>query len=587
MQILISFSQLFPSSSSSSSLYWILPTQLLIFGDHLNPDLEAEEFRVCLDITYSGDFFNGGFELDAFLEPDIDSSSTWGGGDQKTEKGNIVVEAARPGMKSRGEPVKNGQLTNCVTWTADMDRVLCSLMIDQMNHGNKLSGKLSWRASTWPAAIKTLHQELNIVVTKASVQNRLRTLSRHYSIVADILKHPSFSWDHDKNRLKVANESAWNEYCESHPDARPYRKIVIEYWEDICTIFAQDEAIEDNAQTPREVDLDMIHKDSNDAEESKETAGSNDTSLDDNCVSEGTKSPSRVKEGRRSQTSKYVAWATDMDRVLSQVLIEQMNINNKLDGKFSWKAPAWAAAVRALEEEVDVVVTKTNVQSRLKTWYKYYTVIGDILKQPGISWDYQRHRLKVSSESSWNDYCKSHPDAKPYRKITIENWQDICTLFAPDGNTGEGAQLGVGFKNQLSQREFNHVEEPNVVSDLEDTGLNHDVSTLEGGNQQEKSNPFLISTLPSRKRKRHSLDSINATLGHLAEILEKYLKFFAPRPLATTQMVLHEVSKVPGLSQAQLLRAVDLLMNNQRKFDTFSGLPNDLKVQWLLLHLGG
>ncbi|KAK6921510.1 Myb/SANT-like domain [Dillenia turbinata] len=301
-------------------------------------------------------------------------------------------------MRSRGEPVKNGQLTNYVTWTAVMDHVLCS-------------------------------EELNIVVTKANVQNRLRTLSRHYSINANILQHPSFSWEHDKNRLKVANESAWIEYCESHPDARPYRKMVIENWEDICTIFAQDEAIGDNAQTPTEVDVDMIHKDSNDAEESKETAGSNDAVSDYNYVSEYgycskkvisfsieiltvlvlqpsgkvilcTKSPSRVKGGRRRQTSKYLAWATDMARVL----INQLNLGNKLNGKFTWRAPAWEAAVRALEEEVDAVVTKTNVQSRLKTWYKYYSVIGDILRWPGISWDYQRHRLKVSSESSWNDY---------------------------------------------------------------------------------------------------------------------------------------------------------------------------------------
>ncbi|KAK6945646.1 hypothetical protein RJ641_013190 [Dillenia turbinata] len=259
-----------------------------------------------------------------------------------------IVLSATLGMRSRGEPVKNGQLTNYVTWTA----VLCSVTIDQMKLGNKLRDKLSW------------------------------TLSRHYSINANILKHPSFSWEHDKNRLKVANESAWIEYCESHPDARPYRKMVIENWEDICTIFAQDEAIGDNAQTPTEVDVDMIHKDSNDAEESKETAGSNDAVSDYNYVSECTKSPSRVKGGCRE------------------------------------------AAVRALEEEVDAVVTKTNVQSRLKTWYKYYSVIGDILRWPRISWDYQRHRLK------------SHPDSKPYRKITIENWQDICTLFAPDSDTG-------------------------------------------------------------------------------------------------------------------------------------------------------
>ena len=50
-------------------------------------------------------------------------------------------------------------------------------------------------------------------------------------------------------------------------------------------------------------------------------------------------------------------------------------------------------------------------------------------------------------------------------------------------------------------------------------------------------------------------------------------------------MVEDELSKIE-LDRFQLLKGIDLLMNDRTKYDTFSGLGDDLKKDWLLMHIG-
>ncbi|KAM7497272.1 hypothetical protein LguiA_021686 [Lonicera macranthoides] len=73
-------------------------------------------------------------------------------------------------------------------------------------------------------------------------------------------------------------------------------------------------------------------------------------------------------------------------------------------------------------------------------------------------------------------------------------------------------------------------------------------------------------------------------LGSMADSLDRFLNAEPSKP--TTQAMLDQVLKVPGLNETQVLKSIDLLMHDQRKFDTFSGLPVELKKPWILMHLG-
>ncbi|KAL3502921.1 hypothetical protein ACH5RR_037370 [Cinchona calisaya] len=56
------------------------------------------------------------------------------------------------------------------SWTVDMDQIIGTCFIDQMNQGNKLDGKCAWKPIAYIAVINTLQEKLNITVTKAHNQ---------------------------------------------------------------------------------------------------------------------------------------------------------------------------------------------------------------------------------------------------------------------------------------------------------------------------------------------------------------------------------------------------------------------------------
>ncbi|XP_059636684.1 uncharacterized protein LOC132278803 isoform X2 [Cornus florida] len=222
---------------------------------------------------------------------------------------------------------------------------------------------------------------------------------------------------------------------------------------------------------------------------------------------------------------------------------------------------AWTAAISALKEQLDIDVTKQNIQSRLKTWNKHYTIISDMLSKSGFSWDYARGMIHVSEKSVWNAWIKEHPEAAPYReKISIENWEDICTLFTQDHGIREGAQ-------NLSESYGNDGSDDHATNIFEDRLLRRSSSS---------------SDSESRKRKQRSSDALHAVLGRMVDCFEKFL---SEPPKASTKMVLEKVSKVPDLDRTQLLLAVDLFRHDQIKFETFCDLPDNLKRHWIMIHL--
>ena len=100
-----------------------------------------------------------------------------------------------------------------LTWTPQMDKILSSCFVDQMNQGNRLDGKFAWKAMSWTAAINALREGLNIYVTKGNIQSRLKTWEKHHEIISNMLSTSGFSWNYDKGRVEV-EERVWNAYVQ-------------------------------------------------------------------------------------------------------------------------------------------------------------------------------------------------------------------------------------------------------------------------------------------------------------------------------------------------------------------------------------
>lgn len=72
-----------------------------------------------------------------------------------------------------------------------------------------------------------------------------------------------------------------------------------------------------------------------------------------------------------------------MDHVLTNVLLDQHAIGNRSPN--GWKTPTYIAAINIIKKECDVIITKDNIQSCLRTWKNNYEMVNKILLQTSSS----------------------------------------------------------------------------------------------------------------------------------------------------------------------------------------------------------
>ncbi|OMO99936.1 hypothetical protein COLO4_13013 [Corchorus olitorius] len=158
-----------------------------------------------------------------------------------------------------------------------------------------------------------------------------------------------------------------------------------------------------------------------------------------------------IDENENART--YFTWTLEMDRVLADILRDQHNLGNKCDS--SWKSIAYNNAASALSSQFNVSIIGDNVKSRVKIWKKWYGIVHDILSQSRFNWDGTTCMITVDNESAWNDYVKSHPDAKCFRFKVIPNWYDIMDLCAKDRATGHGAETAMDANEHFNMEQNN------------------------------------------------------------------------------------------------------------------------------------
>jgi hypothetical protein len=102
---------------------------------------------------------------------------------------------------------------------------------------------------------------------------------------------------------------------------------------------------------------------------------------------------------------KYMTWTGEMDRCLTEILVEQVRKGNKIDSTF--KPAAYRAALTALHENFGLVLTKEHIRNRLKTWKKQFEILKELLGHKGFKWDETR-KMVIADNSVWNAYIQVH-----------------------------------------------------------------------------------------------------------------------------------------------------------------------------------
>lgn len=140
-----------------------------------------------------------------------------------------------------------GEDKNYVRWSLQMDQALADIMRDERQRGNKGDG--GWKKVAYNTAASILTAQFNTYIIADNVRNRVKTWKKFYGIVSDILSQSGFTWDATSKMITVDSEHAWEEYVQSHKEAKSFRFKVIANWEDIVDLCGKDRATGHGAET--------------------------------------------------------------------------------------------------------------------------------------------------------------------------------------------------------------------------------------------------------------------------------------------------------------------------------------------------
>ncbi|XP_068494616.1 uncharacterized protein [Phaseolus vulgaris] len=324
----------------------------------------------------------------------------------------VVLEANQsPGLaRAEGLPGMHSKVyqTRCsndkekakyMVWTSEMDKCLTEVLAEQVKKGNKMDNIL--KPAAFSGALKTLNEKYGMYVTKGHIKNRLKTWRKQFGILKELLAQRGFMWNETK-KMVVADNSVWNDYIKVHPDARIFQAKSIENYDQLCAILGNEQVIASLSDNVTDTDVNFA-------------VDKRDPDLA--IVSEIHHDGNQTKNLR---------WTVEMDHWLGKILVDQVKKGLKVDKVLLTEA--YEAAVSVVNAKFGLHLTKFNIKNRLKTWKKQYEQLKEILSHTGFKWD-ETKKMIIASDSTWNDYIRTHLDARTFRGRVFENYDQFCIIF--------------------------------------------------------------------------------------------------------------------------------------------------------------
>ncbi|KAI3414376.1 uncharacterized protein J3R85_016374 [Psidium guajava] len=488
-------------------------------------------------------------------------------------------------------------------WTPEMDRYFIDLMLEQVSQGNKIEDNL-FSKRAWKHMMLLFNAKFKFQYEKDVLKNRHKSLRNLYKAIKNLLNQQGFSWDETRKTV-IADNKVWDDYIKLHPDARSYRIKSIPYYRDLCRIYGNSS-------------LEQKEPGSNAPESSSHSANNGTLILHDSIVEEGADPlpditidedfrisvPEGVSEistcqdepnvvgasiGSRSRT----CWQPTMDRYFIDLMLEQVQKGNQVDGLFLKQA--WMEMIASFNAKFGFSYEAEILKNRYKTLRRQFNVIKNLLDTEGFCWDDSR-QMVTADDYIWQDYIKAHTDARQFMTRPVPYYNDLCTICSDPS---------------INEREFllgQNVEQPNEVAVVKDqwaSKTSHSPSASISGMDQDDNSQDLgkrgSKLAISRKRQYEDQSNIETHIKCLKETSEGIVSI---RPEMVTaaaclrdkkkddensnsvpiEQVIEAVQALPDMDDDLILDACDFL-EDEMKSKTFMALDVKLRKKWLLRKL--
>lgn len=172
-------------------------------------------------------------------------------------------------------------------------------------------------------------------------------------------------------------------FLQAHPEAKSYRNKVIANYDCLAIVLGDSDAINSLILT---------------------TNASNSSELRETSI-EHARNEHAKESLSRSKKSKavYLPWPPSEDKLLLELLVEQVYKGEKKDNVFS--RDAWNEVVAKFNEVTSSKKTRDHMLNRMKTWRRTYSIVSAMIEENEFIWDESKNMV-VAGDAVWDNYLK-------------------------------------------------------------------------------------------------------------------------------------------------------------------------------------
>ncbi|KAK4790961.1 hypothetical protein SAY86_031374 [Trapa natans] len=454
-------------------------------------------------------------------------------------------------------------------WMPEMDRYFIDLMLEQVSRGNRVDDNL-FSKRAWKNMVSMFNAKFKSHYEKDILKNRYKSLRNLYRVIRNILDQSGFYWD-DTHHMVMAENNIWDEYIKAHPNARPFRIKSFPYYRDLCLIYENTLCKQKELSSHSSLDTEVATSINPDSATVESMDLLNDISIDEDfsiSTPDGASAapPDVIIQspiGSRTRT----CWEPHMDRYFIDLMLDQMQRGNQVDGIFLKRA--WNEMVDSFNTKFGFCYEIDILKNRYKTLRRQYNIIKKLLEMDGFCWDDSR-RMVIANDYVWQEYIKEHPKARQFMTRSVPYYKDLCIIcrdldvndrvFVPT-RKAEDPQAS---KGSQSSSPLNPVEEQTchilVVSANKSPRKRPSEHDQETQTRQFKRMTTLVSSIPVQKKEDETQNSI---------------------PI---ESVIEAIQALPDMDDELILDACDFL-EEEKRARTFMALDIKLRRKWLIRKL--
>ncbi|XP_059660156.1 uncharacterized protein LOC132306676 [Cornus florida] len=275
--------------------------------------------------------------------------------------------------------------------------------------------------------------------------------------------------------------------------------------------------------------------------------------------------------GKKGEGSKQFRWTKPMERMLLNILADEVNRGNRPNNRF--KVTSFNRVANAVAEHYGVECSSDHVEHRLRTVKNVWSTIEQLREKSEFGWD-ENVKMVVASPTAYDEHIQLNPSHEKYLNKKIEMYDEISLVVGKDKTKGNFAK---------SLANVNLEARPVVeLVPLDDSLGTEEASMDEDIGKRVSSS----STTPSQsrqhgKRSRTSyetdlLESISAKLGEVAAALSK----LTDNGFDINKLY-QEVMKTGGFDEEFLATAFDYLVQHEMLSKAFLVKNDRLRKLWL------